>query len=88
MINFPRCQFLNTKNNYLSFFLAHGQANEEVPISYAREAAITLAQMAMDVNLKEFDGLGHAWRDGAVVEDIVRFIKWESALGGLLYDSD
>lgn len=87
-IAFPRCQFLNTKDNYLSFFLAHGQADEEVPISHAREAAITLAQMAMDVNLKEYDGLGHTWRNSDVIEDIVRFIKGESDLGGLLYDSD
>ena len=87
-ITFPRCQSLNTKDNYLSFFLAHGQADEEVPISHAREAAITLAQMAMDVNLKEYDGLGHTWRNGDVIEDIVRFIKGESGLDGLLYDSD
>ena len=87
-ITFPRCQFLNTKDNYLSFFLAHGQADEEVPISHAREAAITLAQMAMDVNLKEYDGLGPTWRNGDVIEDIVRFIKGESGLDGLLYDSD
>ena len=88
LVAFPRCQFLNTEDSYLSFFLAHGQADQEVPITHAREAAITLAQMAMDVNLKEYDGLGHTWRDGDVIEDIVRFIKGESGLGGLLYDSD
>lgn len=87
-IALPRCQFLNTHANYLSFFLAHGQADEEVPISHAREAAITLAQMAMKVNLRVYDGLGHTWRNGDVIEDIVRFIKGESGLGGLLYDSE
>ena len=88
LIGLPQSQILNTNDNYLSFFLAHGEADEEVPISHAREAAITLAQMAMKVNLKVYDGLGHAWRNGDEIEDIVRFIRGESGLGGLLYDSD
>ena len=88
LIAFPRSPCLVTHDNYLSFFLAHGQADEEVPISHAREAAITLAQMAMKVNLKVYEGLGHAWRNGDEVDDIVRFIKGESGFVGLLYDSD
>ena len=88
LIGLPQAQILNTKDNYLSFFLAHGQADEEVPVIHAREAAITLAQMAMKVNLKVYDGLGHVWRNGDEIEDIVRFIKGESGFGGQLYDSD
>ena len=88
LVAFPRSPCLLTHDNYLSFFLAHGQADEEVPISHAREAAITLAQMAMKVNLKVYEGLGHAWRNGDEIDDIVRFIKGESGFVGLLYDSD
>ena len=88
LIALPRPHFIITNDNYLSFFLAHGQADEEVPISHAREAAITLAQMAMKVNLKVYEGLGHGWRNGDEIDDIVRFIKRESSLFGLLYDSD
>ena len=85
----PRSPFINTTNdNYLSFFLAHSQGDEEVPISHAREAAITLAQMAMKVSLKVYGGLGHAWRNGDEIDEIVRFIKGESGLVGQLYDSD
>ena len=88
LIALPRSPVLVTKDNYLSFFLAHGQADDEVPISHAREAAITLAQMAMNVNLKVYEGLGHAWRNGDEIDDIVRFIRGESGFDGLLYDSD
>ena len=88
LIAFPRSPCLIAHDNYLSFFLAHGQADEEVPISHAREAAITLAQMAMKVNLKVYEGLGHAWRNGDEIDDIVRFIKGETGFVGVLYDSD
>ena len=44
--------------------------------------------MAMKVNLKVYEGLGHGWRNGDEIDDIVRFIKGESGLSGLLYDSD
>ena len=88
LIALPRPHFIITNDNYLSFFLAHGQADEEVPISHAREAAITLAQMAMKVNLKVYEGLGHGWRNGDEIDDIVRFIIGESGWFGLLYDSD
>ena len=88
LIALPRSPVLITKDNYLSFFLAHGQADDEVSISHAREAAITLAQMAMNVNLKVYEGLGHAWRNGDEIDDIVRFIKGESGFVGLLYDSE
>ena len=79
LIALPRPPFIITSDNYLSFFLAHGQVDEEVPISYAREAAITLAQMAMKVNLKVYEGLGHGWRNGDEIDDIVRFLKGKSA---------
>ena len=88
LIGLPISPVLVTKDNYLSFFLAHGEADEEVPVSHAREAAITIAQMAMKVNLKVYEGLGHAWRNGDEIDDIVRFIKGESGFVGLLYDSD
>ena len=42
----------------------------------------------MKVNLKVYDGLGHAWRNGDEIEDIVGFIRGESGLGRQLYDSD
>ena len=88
LIALPQSHILNTNDNYLSFFLAHGQADDEVPISHAREAAITLAQMAMNVNLRVYEDLGHAWRNGDEIDDVVRFIKGESGFDGLLYDSD
>ena len=88
LIALPRPPFIITNDNYLSFFLAHGQADEEVPISHAREAAITLAQMAMKVKLKVYEGLGHGWRNGDEIDDIVRFIRGESGLVEQLYDSD
>ena len=44
--------------------------------------------MAMKVSLKVYDGLGHAWRNGDEIDDIVRFINGESGLVGQLYDSD
>lgn len=88
LITFPRSPVITTTDNYLSFFLAHGQADEEVPISHAREAAITLAQMAMKVNLKVYEGLGHPFRNGDVIDDMVQFIKRESGLVGQLYDSN
>ncbi len=88
LIGLPISPVLITKDNYLSFFLAHGEADEEVPVGHAREAAITIAQMAMKVNLKVYEGLGHAWRNGDEIDDIVRFIKGESGFVGLLYDSD
>ena len=88
-IGLPRSPFINTTNdNYLSFFLAHGQWDEEAPISHAREAVITLAQMTMKVNLKVYEDSGHAWSNGDEIDDIVRFIKGESSLVVLLYDSD
>lgn len=55
-------------------FLGHGTEDEKVSIELGREAKTALNLMGMDVQMKEYEGLGH-WYSENMLRDIFRFIK-------------
>lgn len=55
-------------------FLGHGTEDERVDIKLGREAKNALELMGMDVQMKEYEGLGH-WYSEDMLRDIFRFIK-------------
>lgn len=58
----------------IPIFLGHGLADEEVPVELAGDAAKALTSLGLDVMLKRYEGLGHAWRDGDEIDDIASFL--------------
>jgi predicted esterase len=55
-------------------FLGHGTEDEKVSVELGREAKMALDLMGMDVQMKEYEGLGH-WYSEKLLRDIFRFIK-------------
>ena len=58
----------------IPIFLGHGTEDEKVPLSLGKEAAALLRQVDLDVEYKEYQGLGH-WYSGEMLCDIVCFIQ-------------
>ncbi len=55
-------------------FLGHGTEDEKVSVELGREAETALELMGMDVQMKEYEGLGHRYSEN-MLRDIFRFIK-------------
>lgn len=58
----------------IPIFVGHGSADEEVSVELARDAAKALTRLGLDVTLKKYEGLGHAWRSGDEIDDISSFL--------------
>ncbi len=58
----------------IPIFLGHGLADEEVSVELARDTAKALTRLGLDVTLKKYEGLGHAWRNGDESDDIASFL--------------
>ena len=61
-------------------FLGHGTEDDKVPVARGRAAAECLAAVGMDVEWKEYEGLGH-WYSPAMLTDMASFLalrtSWE-----------
>jgi predicted esterase len=55
-------------------FLGHGMEDEKVPIELGREAKTCLKLLGADVQMAEYDGLGH-WYSEEMLGDIFEFLK-------------
>ncbi|KAE9380806.1 alpha/beta-hydrolase [Stipitochalara longipes BDJ] len=55
-------------------FLAHGTEDDSVDIKLGREAKKALELIGMDIQMKEYEGLGH-WYSEDMLRDIFKFIK-------------
>ncbi|KAL9101587.1 MAG: hypothetical protein Q9163_003164 [Psora crenata] len=55
-------------------FLGHGTADEKVPIKLGREAMGCMQALGVDVEWKEYSGLGH-WYSSKMLGDLVTFLK-------------
>ena len=55
-------------------FLGHGTKDERVPIEIGREAKICLELVGADVQMIEYEGLGH-WYSDEMLGDIFEFLK-------------
>lgn len=55
-------------------FLGHGTEDDRVVIELGREAKNALELIGMDVQMKEYESLGH-WYSEDMLRDIFRFIK-------------
>lgn len=70
-------------NHPIPFFLGHGVLDNKVPISLGRGAASCLSAMNVDVEWREYEGLGH-WYSEEMLGDLVIFLRekvgWEIAL--------
>ncbi len=58
----------------IPIFLGHGLTDEEVPAELARDTAKALTRLGLDVTLKKYEGLGHAWRNGDEIDDIASYL--------------
>ena len=58
----------------IPMFLGHGTKDEKVPLALGREAAGLLRKVNLQVEYKEYEGLGH-WYSGEMLRDIVLFIE-------------
>jgi predicted esterase len=58
----------------IPMFLGHGTEDEKVSVELGREAKRALDLMGMDVQMKEYEDLGH-WYSEKMLRDIFRFIK-------------
>lgn len=59
----------------MPLFFGHGEADEEISMQLAKDAAKSLDSLGLDVILKEYPDLRHAWRNGDEVDDIVAFLS-------------
>ncbi|KAK4692728.1 hypothetical protein P7C71_g4536, partial [Lecanoromycetidae sp. Uapishka_2] len=55
-------------------FLGHGEADDEVSVELASQAARILRDLGLDLTLKTYAGLGHSWRRPDEIDDIVKFL--------------
>lgn len=55
-------------------FLGHGTEDEKVPIEIGREARRCLDLVGADVQMMEYEGLGH-WYSGQMLNDIFDFLR-------------
>ena len=61
-------------------FLAHGVEDHKVNVNLGREATNCLMAMGMDVQWKEYEGLGH-WYSSKMLYDLVTFVHEETDWG-------
>jgi predicted esterase len=62
------------KHGQIPVFLGHREADGEVSIILARQAAVTLGDLGLVVTLRTYAGLEHWWRSGDEIDDIDRFL--------------
>ncbi|KAJ4369224.1 hypothetical protein N0V83_006309 [Neocucurbitaria cava] len=55
-------------------FMGHGTEDEKVPIEIGRLAADFLDIIGVNIEWKEYEGLGH-WYSSDMLRDVVRFLK-------------
>jgi predicted esterase len=55
-------------------FLAHGAADDNVPVAEGQHAHSLLSQMGFDSSWAEYENLGH-WYSGEMLRDIVNFVR-------------
>lgn len=58
-------------------FLGHGDEDDSVPLRLGRRSAECLGKMGLDVEWREYQGLGH-WYSEEMLGDMVRFLKGRS----------
>ncbi|KAF2684252.1 phospholipase/carboxylesterase family protein-like protein [Lentithecium fluviatile CBS 122367] len=67
---------------WIPVFMGHGTEDDKVPCDIGRLAAEFLRGIDMNVDWKEFEGLGH-WYSEDMLRDVIRFIKglngWEDS---------
>lgn len=60
-------------------FMGHGSDDEKVPSAFGKLANEFLGSLDVDVNWKEYDGLGH-WYSEDMLRDIVCFLKGKKGI--------
>ena len=63
------------KYKNIPIHFCHGDADAEVTVSLAQEAANRLRKLGFSVILHTFNDLAHAWRSGDEVDDIAAFLS-------------
>ncbi|KAF2717583.1 hypothetical protein K431DRAFT_152709 [Polychaeton citri CBS 116435] len=63
-----------SRSTGIPVFIGHGVEDEKVRVSLAREATSFLGRVHIEVEHKEYKGLGH-WYSGEMLCDIVNFIS-------------
>ena len=70
----------NPSTRAIPVFMGHGIEDDKVPIERGRMAADLLRHVDVDVEWKQYEGLGH-WYSEAMLRDVVHFLQnlkgWE-----------
>lgn len=63
----------------IPILFVHGKTDNELPVDLAKQATESLRGLGLNATLKEYEGLGHAWRSGDEIDDIAAFLTAQGA---------
>ncbi|KAL6720330.1 hypothetical protein ACLMJK_002251 [Lecanora helva] len=70
----PQVNISPPRLDKIPILLAHGQADAQVPADLAEQATDALTAFGLNVTLKTYEALDHAWRNIHEIDDITGFL--------------